>query len=340
MNDFLSNPVSWALMAAFVVITGWILVLYWRLRRVCQTPSESMAIIAQMFPDNVLIVDSSGRVVACSQPACEFFGYSARELEGLSVEALMPGEYASRHSQNRHKFMRGKPGKAMDNEIRCLGKQGEEIPAITRVRTFRLAGATYGLVAIQDLRTFKTREETLKALSERDPLTGVANRRLFDRDFHREWYRAVRNQSPVAVIMLDVDAFKEYNDYHGHPGGDACLQTIAGILSSIMRRSTDTLARYGGEEFVYLLPGIDEAEAARQAEELRQRVESANIPHGDSRASRWVTVSVGVAAMVPGQDDDMQDLISRADAALYRAKSGGRNRVRAWSELKECAALS
>lgn len=340
MNELLTNPVGWVLIVILLGVSAWSLALYWRLRAVCRTPYESMSVIAQMFPDNVLIVNASGKVVACSQPACEFFGYRPGELEKLNVEALMPGEFADQHSRQRSDFMRGKPGKAMDNEILCVDKNGNEIPAITRVRTFNLSGDAYGLVAIQDLRTFKTREDSLRALSERDPLTGVANRRLFDRDYHREWYRAVRNQTPIAIVMVDVDAFKAYNDYHGHPGGDACLQTLAGILSSVLRRSTDTLARYGGEEFIYLLPGFGEAEAQSQAEELRTRLECANIPHGRSEVSRWVTVSAGVAAMTPGQQDNMQDLINRADAALYEAKSSGRNQVRAYSKLDSVAALS
>ncbi|MCW8194872.1 GGDEF domain-containing protein [Proteobacteria bacterium 005FR1] len=339
MIELLTNPFTWTVLAVGFGAVGWGMAFYYRHRRVCQSPEQSMTVVARMFPDSVLIVDAGGRIIASSQPATDLFGYSDEEFRQLNVEALMPGEFAERHQRQRSEFLRGSPGKAMDNEIRCLSKSGEEIPAITRVRTFRLGRDIYGLVAVMDLRTFKSREQNLKALAERDPLTGVANRRLFDRDFHREWGRAMREQSSIAIVMVDVDSFKEYNDYHGHPGGDAALKTVAGILSGILQRSTDTLARYGGEEFIFLLPGISEEDAEMKARELCEAVESSNIPHGRSRVSRWVTVSVGVAAMVPCQGDQMQDLISRADAALYEAKSSGRNRVQTHSGVTSAESL-
>jgi diguanylate cyclase (GGDEF)-like protein/PAS domain S-box-containing protein len=339
MFELLSHPFTWTVLAIAFGLSGWGMAFYCRYRRVCQSPTDSMAVIARMFPDSVLIADARGRIIASSQPATELFGYSEEEFRQLNVEALIPGEFAERHQRQRTEFLRGSPGKAMDNEIRCLSKSGEEIPAITRVRTFRLGREIYGLVAIMDLRTFKNREQNLKALAERDPLTGVANRRLFDRDFHREWGRAMREQSSIAIVMVDVDSFKDYNDYHGHPGGDAALKTVAGILSGILQRSTDTLARYGGEEFISLLPGISEEDAEMKARELCNMVESSNIPHGRSRVSRWVTVSVGVAAMVPRQGDLMQDLIAHADAALYAAKSSGRNRVQVYSRVDQPESL-
>ncbi|MGQ9426619.1 sensor domain-containing diguanylate cyclase [Gilvimarinus sp. F26214L] len=315
----------------FVSLSGWFVALN-RYRRRCCTPAQALSAVTGNFPDNVLIVNREGRIIAFSQPASEFFGYSPAELRGLDVEALIPKGAAETHRKGRRDFMRGRPGKAMDNEIVCINKDGEEIPAITRVRTFELGGELYGLAAILDLRSFRDREANLRALSERDPLTGLANRRRFDRDLHREWQRALRQARPLAIVMVDADSFKEYNDYHGHPGGDACLETLAGILSEVCKRAPDQVARYGGEEFICLLPETDTEGAAHVARQIRRRVEEANIPHGRSPVSPWVTVSVGAAAVIPTMDQDMGDLVKFADTALYAAKAAGRNGVSVYEE--------
>lgn len=337
MTDFLTHSMTWTAAAIMFGLVGWSWILYLHFRRASQTPLDSMSFVVRLFPDNVLLVNTWGRIVASSQPAEAFFGYGPGEMSLLEVQRLIPGESFEEHRRQRKAFMEGNPGKIMTNEVRCVQKSGEVVPAIVRATSFNSAGESYRLVTIQDLRPFKSREQDLKTLSERDPLTGVANRRLFDRDYHREWHRALRNESPVAIIMVDVDAFKEYNDYHGHPGGDACLKTIAGSMSAVINRSTDTLARYGGEEFICLLPGIDESGAESKARELCKSIESANIPHGRSGVSRWVTASAGVAVAIPRQGEDMQSLISAADAALYRAKSSGRNSVQVYSGARSSA---
>jgi len=159
-----------------------------------------------------------------------------------------------------------------------------------------------------------------------DPLTAVANRRRFDEVLHQEWQRAIRERSHIALLMVDSDTFKEYNDLYGHQAGDEILRRIAGVMLGVIQRPTDLVARYGGEEFSILLPGTDEAGTRHIAEEIRRAILSENIVHARS-ASGLVTVSIGCWSVVPGLASDPSMLIREADAALYAAKQKGRNRV-------------
>ncbi|MBJ6752393.1 diguanylate cyclase [Geomonas anaerohicana] len=167
----------------------------------------------------------------------------------------------------------------------------------------------------------------LRRLSISDPLTGLGNRRHFEVMLDQEWQRAVRSDSPIALIFLDIDFFKNFNDNYGHQAGDDCLKLVARELGRFARRPGDTAARYGGEEFVLLLSGIGLADAATIAKKCRKAVEALNVPHSHSPVAEVVTVSVGVAAMIPDFDADRQQLVEAADQALYRAKLKGRNNV-------------
>lgn len=166
----------------------------------------------------------------------------------------------------------------------------------------------------------------LEMLSLTDALTGIANRRHFDEVLAKECKRAQRVGEPLALAVLDVDWFKAYNDHYGHPAGDSCLQQIAHTLAATISRSTDLVARYGGEEFVFLAPSTGLAGAQSMAEKLVRAVEALALPHERSPLG-YVTISVGIALMPRDADSPAQALLQRADAALYRAKSQGRNRV-------------
>ncbi|MBR0647344.1 GGDEF domain-containing protein [Plastoroseomonas hellenica] len=166
----------------------------------------------------------------------------------------------------------------------------------------------------------------LAVLAATDGLTGLANRRQFDEALEREWRRAVRSGTPIALLLLDADNFKFYNDHYGHLEGDNVLRSIADCVRLLVRRPADTGARYGGEEFAVLLPETDAVGAAGVAERLRARVESLAIPH-EGRPEGRVTVSIGVAVARARHGDQDSVLVREADAALYAAKSTGRNRV-------------
>lgn len=167
--------------------------------------------------------------------------------------------------------------------------------------------------------------DELEQLARRDPLTGLANRRLFDEACAREWERARRQRSEVAVLMIDVDHFKAYNDHHGHPAGDRSLSRVAEAIASAAHRPTDVVARYGGEEFVVLLPDTGGAGAAELARRIIDGVDALGLPHQASPVAPHVTVSVGVSSARVLGHEGLEALLSRADQALYRAKLAGRH---------------
>jgi len=167
----------------------------------------------------------------------------------------------------------------------------------------------------------------LEQLATVDALTQLANRRRFSEVLDHEWQRASREGASIALLMLDVDCFKRYNDTYGHQAGDACLQRVGAVLAARVRRPSDLAARYGGEEFAVVLPGADEAGAMAVGEWIRAEVERQGIPHGASLAGAVVTVSVGAAVATPAPGMDAASLVAAADAALYRAKERGRNTV-------------
>jgi diguanylate cyclase (GGDEF)-like protein len=178
---------------------------------------------------------------------------------------------------------------------------------------------------LRDMTEEKKAQIALEQLATRDGLTGLANRRCFDLTLLAEWQRALRQQQPLSLLMVDVDNFKQYNDAYGHLGGDECLQRIANAVASEMR-ANDLVARYGGEEFAVILPNQSLKGAAIVAERIRCRVEQLHLPNLGT-AKQFVTVSIGAATALPSPENESSQLVATADAALYRAKHMGRNRI-------------
>ena len=205
-----------------------------------------------------------------------------------------------------------------------LGRTKPDYPFTNEdVETMR-ALAQLSALAFQNANLF---EETQKK-SVTDGLTGLANRRRFDAFLAQEWARTMRTKEPLALILADIDSYKKYNDTHGHAAGDECLKSIARVMQKVGRRTSDLAARYGGEELALIPPATNLADAKRLAEELRSRVAALRIPHPTSETKPWVTISAGVAAMVPKRNSRPLSLINLADQALYKAKRAGKNSVR------------
>jgi diguanylate cyclase (GGDEF)-like protein len=179
------------------------------------------------------------------------------------------------------------------------------------------------------LRTAELRaaNSQLEILSTTDGLTGLANRRRFDNYWAEEWQRALRQATPLAVIMLDLDHFKAYNDHYGHLQGDECLRRVGAVLQASVRRAGELAARYGGEEFVVVLPGVTRQQALETARGVLIAMREAKLPHASSPVAGMVTLSLGVAVGMAQATDEPEQLLKMADTALYTAKNTGRNRV-------------
>lgn len=175
-------------------------------------------------------------------------------------------------------------------------------------------------------RALAASNQRLRLQSSTDALTGLTNRRCFDEVLITEWQRACRGGTPVSLLMIDIDHFKNYNDYYGHLAGDECLQRVAGVLSRCIRRAGEMVARYGSEEFVIFLPGADLAHACDTALKCLDRMEQVAIRHVAAPTSAQLTISIGVACVQPDATLDAKALLNAADTAMYRAKSSGRAR--------------
>ena len=184
-----------------------------------------------------------------------------------------------------------------------------------------------------DISDRKKKEEELHTLhrkleefSYKDGLTEIANRRLFDDFYSREWYNAIREQKPLSVIMIDIDFFKQYNDFNGHIIGDACIKQIAQMLQSCCVRPRDLVARYGGEEFAIVLPETKLDDAIQVAENILHMIDQANLPHRASPISDKVSLSMGVKSIIPTAQNDKMHFLDTVDKNLFKAKQTGRKR--------------
>lgn len=298
------------------------------------------------------VIDANGKVLiwnrACERltgvPAYEVLGtaehwrsfYSERRptLADLVIQGRT-GEVRSLYDQHSHRS-EGADNLCVENwcEMPRVGKR--RYLAVDASPIYDAEGRLVAVVeTLRDMTDEKRAQVALEQLATRDGLTSLANRRCFDDTLAAEWQRALRQQQPLSLLMVDVDNFKQYNDAYGHLGGDECLQRIANAVASEMR-ANDLVARYGGEEFAVILPNQALKGAAIVAERIRCRVEQLDLPNLGSDA-HVVTVSIGAATALPSVETDPSQLVATADSALYRAKHMGRNRISLPSPEPEAA---
>jgi diguanylate cyclase (GGDEF)-like protein/PAS domain S-box-containing protein len=234
-------------------------------------------------------------------------------------------------------------------DYRALTAEGGYVWVRDVVHVHRENGIATSLVGfIFDISERKKMEDVLlrlnkqlESLSFHDALTGLANRRMYDKTMEVEWARAQRKQEPVSLIVIDIDHFKQYNDLYGHTKGDECIAAVANALDGVAARPTDLLARYGGEEFVLMLPNTDREAALMLAERCRSTVEGKRIPHAASNVSDVVTISIGLSTVVPSEATDPSSIFDAADKMLYQAKQNGRNCIEyAWPRKASDCGLS
>lgn len=182
----------------------------------------------------------------------------------------------------------------------------------------------------------KIKTDLLEKLASLDGLTEIPNRRAFDNALERQFNQSQRTGTPLSLLIIDIDNFKQFNDQYGHPMGDECLRRVASALSELTHRPEDLVARLGGEEFAILLPNTDNVGATLRAEQYRSVVENLKIQHESNHPTSYVTISVGAGTVTPKSSDHPTELLKAADKALYRAKNQGRNQVRSenWACFK------
>lgn len=292
--------------------------------------------------DGMLLIYENFSVKRINASLLNFLDLSETEAVGKKCYDLMACSWCNTSECPLMKLLRGKDRIELD--IERTRKDGVTVPFMFSATPFRgLDGAVIGMVAtFKDITERKYAENTLKEANEQlerlsalDGLTGVANRRCFDQTIQREWTRLQRTKDFLSLIMCDVDFFKLFNDTYGHHDGDDCLKLVARALKGTARRGGDCVARYGGEEFAVIMPVTGKKSANYIAEKIRQNVEKRAIAHSKSTVAPFVTLSLGVATIVPDDQGTPELLIKCADQALYLAKSSGRNCVKVWERPKE-----
>ena len=285
--------------------------------------------LAEGSSDMVTRIGLDERVYYASPSSIRIVGWPPEHLVGASALVGVDREDLPRVEEAVAALKNGEVEEARIS-YRARHRQKSEIWVESTLRVTRsVSGAVDGVVAItRDVTQQKNLEEKLETLATMDSLTGIANRRRFDDRLAEEWERAKRESSSLALLMIDVDHFKTFNDAYGHPAGDGCLRAVAGILAAEAKRASDLAARYGGEEFAILLPNTDAAGCERIGKRICLALREAGIPYALSLPSGLLTVSLGGAVCRPASDkSSSQALVAAADRALYAAKDGGRNRL-------------
>lgn len=280
--------------------------------------------------DGIWIIDpDSGIILDTNRAAYKRLGYTKEDVVGSHVSSFV-SELPHNLTLRQYMESRGNKDTLFDGYHRH--RDGSRIPMETNARLIELDSRSYVVAIARDITDRKRLEDELRQLSTEDSLTNVFNRRYFDDVLEQEWRRMLRVQNSLGLLMIDVDCFKHFNDTYGHVGGDACLRQIAAGLKTQMRRAGDIIARYGGEEFAVILPQTDVETAGALAETLRTTIEDLRLEHVGIESESVVTVSIGVATLVPTANQTPLKLLTLADKALYAAKAAGRNLVQVWRE--------
>ncbi|GAB4536188.1 MAG: hypothetical protein Tsb0014_23740 [Pleurocapsa sp.] len=286
--------------------------------------------------DAIYFLNSNAKFFYVNEAASKILGYTKEELLQMSVYDIDPYTNSSNWSNKWQEF---KEQEAFTFESVHLNKEGENIPVEITLNYLNFEQQEYNCAIVRDIRERKLAEAKLREANEQlqylanvDGLTQVANRRSFDEYFKQEWLRMTKAKQPLSLILCDVDFFKKYNDYYGHPAGDDCLKQIAHTIHNTIRRPGDLVARYGGEEFAIILPNTSLDGAIRVAQNIQQNIKKLNIVHEASEVANYITLSMGVGSTIPKLEFPPIALINQVDAALYQAKNTGRDRYFACEE--------
>ncbi|TQF32073.1 diguanylate cyclase [Bradyrhizobium sp. UNPA324] len=293
-------------------------------------------LLAEGSSDMVTRIGLDERLRYVSPSSVRVVGWRASQLIGTPALAGINPEDLPAVQAIVDAMKRGEREEARLTYRNSTRQNGEVWLESTMRVTRKDNGRVDGVVAIsRDITEHKKLETRLETLAIEDSLTGLANRRRFDERLKEEWARAYRDRSSLALLMIDVDHFKAYNDEYGHPAGDACLRVVAKIIAAETQRAGDLAARYGGEEFAMLLPNTDADGCALVGDRILKAIHEAGLVHGSNLASGCVTASVGGATCRPALERTagVTSLVEAADRALYAAKEAGRDRLMMSGEL-------
>lgn len=287
-------------------------------------------------PIGIYHVDMSGKVVSANPEYAWMLGYESAEAITEQITEFSSQIFFDKEKAVEFMFGVNEAEEVIRFRCRLKRKDNSFVWALcyakaTHDGSGRKSGFNGFSIDISETvraeQELKKVNEKLKMLSVIDGLTQIPNRRRFDEYLDSEWKRHYRDKGSLAVVICDIDFFKLYNDHYGHQGGDECLQKVARAIHECAGRPGDLAARYGGEEFVLILPNTDVTGALVVAEKVRMKTASLKIPHDKSKAGEYVSLSLGVSAMVPGTDNSAEGLVKEADEGLYQAKANGRNQV-------------
>lgn len=293
--------------------------------------AESEAKFRTLFEtasDAILSIDENGLILMANRAAHDVFEYPGNEIVGLDVRLLLGSGQEGTWEVLARYASRSEAWKYVESS--AVSRSGRKIPFHISISESISGGRKFYTVIMRDVSQFKAYEEDLQILANTDSLTRLYNRRQLYPILQNELDRAVRKKTPFSVLMIDIDHFKKFNDTYGHAGGDLLLAGFADKMRLVLRQM-DSAFRFGGEEFIVLLPETTSREAMIPAERCRQRIADSAFPMPPEDRQVSVTVSVGIAGYRDG--DTVDDVIRRADLAMYAAKSSGRNRVVDYDQL-------
>lgn len=276
-----------------------------------------------LSPDLLCIANIAGYFERVNPAFTHILGYSIQELLSQPFVNLIHPDDLHQTQAELDKLAQGEVTLHFENRYRS--KKGVYRWFSWKAYFETETGLLYAIA--RDVTEKKALEEKLLKQTRLDPLTDVLNRRAFTEICSKELKLAVRNQFPISLVIIDVDYFKEYNDNKGHIQGDKVLRKISKTIQKHLRRSTDLISRYGGDEFLVLLNHTNLEQAMNVAEHLRATIEALKIPYSNKDIQENITITLGVTTILPDKNYSVNKLIAVADAALYKAKNAGRNKV-------------
>jgi len=326
--DSALNLINWGLLVIPLVLMSGLLMfeLLRKFKKVNHRLEGSYRFLSDLFeaaPDPMMIVDETGLITEVNQEACNLFGSTRKNLEGRSVESLMPQRFRKQHIKTREDSFNVTESRMLNSalELYALGKDNQEIPVEISLSYTMRDDKRNAIVTLRDITEKKRVEENIKHLAQYDQLTNLPNRALFDDRLKHAIDRAQRNKTKIGLMFVDLDGFKNINDSLGHQAGDELLIIIAERLSSVVR-SEDTAARFGGDEFVIILEDLKHSDFAAIVAKKILKVVSDDI-YLSSEEVR-VGASIGIS-IFPDNGNDAISLVNKADISMYQAKKHGKN---------------